>query len=120
MARILLAEDDPTIARLIQQVLEDAGHEVTIASNGFIALDRINTGRYELLLTDLEMPRMDGGQLLRELARRRAYLPTIVVSARPDLTEDIRGLPVDGVVPKPFSIHDLKTAVSRVLGQAAA
>jgi CheY-like chemotaxis protein len=90
--RVLLAEDGPDNQELISHHLRRAGAEVDVADNGLLALNRIDTaaaaGRpYDLLITDIQMPEMDGYELTRTLRARGIDLPIIALTAHA-LTED--------------------------------
>ena len=76
-AKILLVEDEPTQQLLLERVLSRAGYRVDVASNGEDALEMIKTGQYQLVLTDWEMPGMDGITLCRQV--READLPSIYI-----------------------------------------
>jgi len=76
-SRLLLVEDEPTQQMLMERLLMQAGYEVDIAGNGAEALEKIRSGRYELVLTDWEMPGMDGVTLCRLV--RAANLPSVYI-----------------------------------------
>ena len=78
-ARILLVEDDPTVAHLIIDMLSLDGYGVDTAPNGIAALEKIEGRRYDLILTDLHMPEMDGAGLYRELAKRQTHPPQKII-----------------------------------------
>lgn len=82
MAAILLAEDSPTHATLIQRLLEDAGHDVICVADGQQAFDGIQVDRPDLVVTDLQMPRINGVELVTQIAEQFPMLPSIVVTAR--------------------------------------
>ena len=88
MSRILVAEDDPAYAELIRIVLGEAGHEVTSAADGVEALEQLSKGRFDLLLTDVRMPRMDGLELLSKV-RRLPFPPRLVVLTSDDTPETL-------------------------------
>lgn len=79
MARILIAEDDGTSALLLERTLVKAGHEVKRAVDGQEALELAHAARYDALLTDWMMPRMDGLQLITELRRQLEPMPLVMV-----------------------------------------
>src|ERR1700675_5003497 len=74
-ARILLVDDEPTVTQLIIDTLSLDGYDVDSAPNGIAALEKIEGRRYDLILTDLHMPEMDGAGLYRELAKRQTHSP---------------------------------------------
>jgi two-component system OmpR family response regulator len=106
MSRILVAEDDPHILRVISLWLSRQGHEVLEARNGIMAWDLMQQQRPEILITDINMPGMDGLGLLEEL-KRHDHVPRgiVVLTNRWDHREIGHDLAKWGVrvVPKPFS-----------------
>ncbi len=79
MARILVVEDDARVAALLAEVLAADGHAVDTATDGLQALERLEAQAYDVLVTDVGMPRLDGPGLVRELARRRPELARRIV-----------------------------------------
>ena len=69
---ILLAEDNPINVFLVQSLLKGTGHRITTASNGLVALEMFRGGNYDVLVTDVQMPGMDGYTLVREVRRHEA------------------------------------------------
>lgn len=80
MARILVVEDAPDFRLMMHEILRSGGHDVVLAANGFAAIQEIGAGEFDLLVTDVLMPRWDGIELIRALARRGRHLPIIAVS----------------------------------------
>ena len=122
-ARILLVDDDPTVTQLIIDILSLDGYGVDTAPNGIAALEKIEGRRYDLVLTDLHMPGMDGAGLYRELAKRQTHpLQRIIfltgttagTSEAHRFVQDT-GLPV---LRKPFNLVELMELVRKVLGAA--
>ena len=125
MARILLADDEEPVRGFLKRGLELDGHQITTAIDGGDALDRLNEmqGAFDLLLTDIRMPIMDGIALA--LAAKRDYpeLTILLMTGFADQRERAKGLQaiVADVLTKPFSLADLRATVTRVLaGQAQA
>ncbi len=82
--RVLMAEDEPLAAEVIEEGLLEAGFEVLAANDGQEALDLASSGAgFDLLLTDLKMPRLDGKQLIAKLRCRRPGLPVVVMTGYP-------------------------------------
>ncbi len=82
--RVLMAEDEPLAAEVIEEGLVEAGFEVLAASDGQEALDLASSGAgFDLLLTDLKMPRLDGKELIARLRARRPGLPVVVMTGHP-------------------------------------
>jgi len=119
--RILVAEDSRTQARMIRLVLEAHGYRVVVVGDGAKALARMPKGDVDLVLTDIEMPLMDGFELCRRLKDdpRTRHVPVVVLTQRDRVTDIIRGLEVgaDSYLTKPFSPEDLASRVGRLLGE---
>jgi two-component system alkaline phosphatase synthesis response regulator PhoP len=113
---VLVIEDEPGIARLIRDYLDQAGFAVRIAPNGADALQQAAAEPPDLVVLDLGLPGMDGLDVMRAL-RRTSPVPVIVVTARGDETDRIVGLEVgaDDYVVKPFSPKELVARVRAVL-----
>ena len=114
MRRILVAEDDFTIAEMICDVLTDEGYSVIHAHDGLDALVRTNEAAYDLLLADLMMPRLDGRGLREALASdpATAQLPVILMSASSNLlASDWANF--SGILSKPFNLDVLSELVAR-------
>ena len=125
MARILVVEDDRHISRVIALWLKRNGHEVITAHDGGSALEMIRESSPDLLVTDVNMPGMDGLELL-EAARAESLLrhKAIVLTSRCDQHEiEARAAKLDALVhPKPFSPQHLMEAIESALqpaGQAS-
>jgi len=118
MAKILIVDDDPDILIVIQRLLETDGHEAVTADSGMKALKLIELDEYDLVISDLRMPSMDGIALLRELKALRPSLPVILVTAYASVetaAESVR-LGASDYLFKPFKVKDLLSAVARALG----
>jgi CheY-like chemotaxis protein len=119
MARILLVDDEEPIRGFLKRGLEIDGHTVEAAIDGADALDRLveRQGAFDLMLTDIRMPIMDGIALA--LAAKRDYpeLTILLMTGFADQRERARGLQaiVADVLTKPFSLADLRATVKRVL-----
>ena len=120
MRKILIAEDDPTIAEMIRDVLTDEGYSVVHARDGVDALARASEADYDLLLADLMMPRMDGRGLREALAGdpATARLPVILMSATSNLLSSDRAN-FAALLPKPFNLDTLSELVARHTGPLA-
>lgn len=110
--RILIIEDDPSIARLETDYLEIEGYAVTHCADGKTGLDHALREPWDLILLDLMLPGMDGFEICRRL-RERLEIPMLVVSARSEDIDKIRalGLGADDYVTKPFSPAELVARV---------
>jgi two-component system, cell cycle response regulator CpdR len=123
VARILLAEDEDVLRNYIARALVQEGHEVVAAADGAEALDKlaIGEGRFELLLTDIRMPVMDGIALALSAARDHPDLTVLLMTGFADQRERAHGLDalIHDVITKPFSIPEIKLAVQEALAARA-
>lgn len=121
MARILVAEDDDTIRDLVVRALTEDGHELTAVANGAAALDALNqqNGGFDLLLTDVKMPIMDGIALALAAGRDHPDVAIMLVTGFADQRERAHELDalVHDVIAKPFSVEQIKGAVREALVQ---
>ena len=117
--QILVVDDEPFIAQLVADMLSVEGYAVDTAANGLVALEQIRRRSYDLILSDLRMPQLDGLALYRELARQRPelLLRIIFVSGTIDDPEYQKFLEDTGasVLPKPFNLEELRQLAERVL-----
>jgi DNA-binding response OmpR family regulator len=115
--RLLLVDDEESLRNLLQYMLENEGVEVTDAPDGAAALDLIRTGRrFDVMVADISMPRMDGYQLLSTLREEGVQLPTVLVGGLRRLTADeCAVLGAGPMLLKPFTIPQLMTAVHDAL-----
>lgn len=116
MARILIAEDEPKIARLLADYLAQAGHESVEVGEGDRVKAAIADTRPDLLLLDIMLPGKDGLAILREL-RRESTLPVIMLTARVEEIDRLLGLELgaDDYICKPFSPREAVARVQAVL-----
>ncbi|MEZ5787023.1 MAG: response regulator [Xanthobacteraceae bacterium] len=124
MARILIAEDEEPLRNLVVRALAQEGHEVLSAADGAEALDLItrDEGRFDLLLTDIRMPLMDGIALALSAARDYPDLVILLMTAYADQRERAYGLEaiIHDVITKPFTLAEIKVAVSEALASRPA
>lgn len=117
MARILIAEDETALRSFVARALRLDGHDTSEAGDGEEGLEALRSGAYDLLLSDIRMPVMDGIELAHRAAGEfpgvRILLMTGYAEQR-ERAEDLSGIVVD-VVDKPFSLPDIRTAVSAAL-----
>ena len=119
MARlqVLTIEDDPAIRRGIVDALRFAGYDTLEAADGQLGLEMATKRQFDLLLLDLVLPKRDGFSILAEVRRLRPTLPVIVLTARGEESDRVRGLRdgADDYVVKPFSVKELLARVEAVL-----
>ncbi len=114
--RILLAEDERTISRLIRQVLTSVGHTVVGVQSAAEAIELLRSGQFDLVLLDLNLADGDGFRVVDALTRDAAAArpPVLVMTGeRSFADDDPRFATVAGVLWKPFALDDLEAAVGR-------
>jgi DNA-binding response OmpR family regulator len=118
-SRILVVEDDPTVAEVVVRYLRRDGHEVESVGDGVEALRRALASPPDLVILDLMLPKMDGLQVCRKL-RERLPIPVIMLTALGDEMDRVVGLETgaDDYVTKPFSPRELALRVQSVLRRA--
>ena len=116
MSRVLVADDEPGLRKVVRDAFEREGHEVVAAIDGQEALDSFEEGRFDLVVTDLAMPRMGGLELVEEIRRQASRVPILVLTVKSEEREKVRLLDAgaDDFVTKPFSVAEL-LARSRAL-----
>jgi CheY-like chemotaxis protein len=121
MARILVAEDEDPLRALVARAITDLGHTVVTAFDGADALDILTRehGSFDLLLTDIRMPLMDGIALALATARDHPNIVILLMTAYADQRERASNLEalIHDVVLKPFTLAELKTAVTEALAE---
>jgi DNA-binding response OmpR family regulator len=124
VARILIAEDEDGLRALVARALALDGHEVITASDGAEALDHLarEDGAFELLLTDIRMPVMDGIALALAAARDHPRVGILLMTGYADQRERACGLEalIHDVIAKPFSLETIRSAVNNALTCTAA
>ena len=119
MAKILITEDDEAVRSFVARALEMEGHNVDLAEDGEDGLDtlRAANGNYDLLLTDIKMPFMDGIELAHNAANLFPKLKILMMTGYADQRERADGLDkiVIDVVSKPFSLHKIREQVRLAL-----
>lgn len=113
MNQILIAEDEPRIAALLEKGLKKHGFETAIATDGSEALEMAAAGDFNLLLLDLGLPVKDGWEVLKSLRNKGKQLPIVIVSARKDDEEIAAGFEAGATdyITKPFRLNDLVARV---------
>lgn len=125
MTRILVVDDEQSNRQMVVTILREAGHTVEAASNGEIALSHLGTGEWNLLITDMHMPVMDGVELISQCRELHPGLPVIAISGG-NFAGDTSRLADAGLmgatetVSKPYKVEDLMSAVERGLSGTAA
>ena len=111
--KILIIEDNPDIAKLIQLHLKDIHCEAEIAMDGGEGVRRFKQGQYDLVILDLMLPVMDGLEVCRQLRTSACYVPVIMLTSKSSELDRVLGLEIgaDDYIVKPFSIPELMARV---------
>jgi DNA-binding response OmpR family regulator len=122
MAKILVVEDESSIALGLKNDLKLEGHAVEVAADGETAARRAHEGAFDLILLDLMLPRKDGLTVCRELRHAGVTTPIIMLTAKVHEAEKVIGLELgaDDYVTKPFSPLELRARVKAILRRTAA
>ncbi len=116
--RLLVVDDQPDTRVVLQLLLEDAGADVRLASDGIEALDLVQSGGFDIVLCDLRMPLMDGYEFMRALQARGAAPPVIATSGFASSSDHVRTEAAGfvGHVDKPFDLRRLAAALEAAIG----
>jgi DNA-binding NtrC family response regulator len=121
-AKILVIDDEKNIRLTLQQTLQAADTAVDTAINGEEGLQKVETADYDLVLLDLQLPGIDGLEVLQQLRQRKPHLPVMLLSAHGTVKTAVDALHSGAVdfLEKPFSPREVRDAVARALagGQA--
>ncbi|QOV89902.1 sigma-54-dependent transcriptional regulator [Humisphaera borealis] len=117
MARILICDDQEMMRDSLAAILAREGHEVVATGDGPAAVSRLSTGRFDLLITDLKMPRMTGLELLSEAKRLRADMPVVLMTAFATVQTAVEAMKLGAYdyIQKPFDGEEIKLLVDRTL-----
>lgn len=122
-ARLLIAEDDPDMRDLLQEVLEEAGHETVVVADGRAALAHIEREReqVDLVITDVQMPGVKGGELLAKVRENRPESPVIVITAFGSVEQAVEMVKAGAFqyLTKPFQTGELLGTIRQALEQTA-
>ncbi len=115
--KILVVDDEPSIIKLIVKVLSKADYAVKAALSAEDALEIVRKERFDLLLTDIVMPGIDGLELLRRVRQTCPDIAVVIVTGHATLDLTIRSLRegVQGFIVKPFTAKELKTEIAEAL-----
>ena len=114
--RILVVDDDAGIRSMVRTVLERAGYDVTTARDGREAIALLGTSDYDVVLLDVRMPRLDGVEVVGELARAESPVLAHTYLLSGGDADHLQGLPVRGIITKPFDIGALLAETKDCIG----
>jgi DNA-binding response OmpR family regulator len=115
--RILVVEDDPRMASLVSRALRESGYAVDVVGHGAEAAVQGATAAYDLLVLDILLPGKDGFAVCRELRAASIATPILILSARSEIADRVRGLELgaDDYLPKPFAVSELRARVAALM-----
>jgi len=115
--RILLAEDNKTLAGWLGKALRHGGYAVDCMHDGIEADHVLLTQSYDLVILDLSLPRMDGLDVMRRLRKRGSSMPVLILTARAEIESRVEGLNLgaDDYLTKPFSLAELEARISALI-----
>ncbi len=120
--RILVVDDEEGARELFQTILSGEGYEVTLANDGDVALSLFKGALYDLVITDIKMPVMDGLQLLQEIRKAGSKTDVIMVTAYGEVETYLKAMSLGAAeyINKPIRIKELKRIVHKVLTERKA
>ncbi|OAJ66759.1 two-component system response regulator [Gluconobacter cerinus] len=115
--RLLLVEDDESIASEVSEELKTRGYDVTWVDNGILGLEAAQSGQYDLMVVDRMLPEMDGLSVIEALRRQKITLPVLVLSALSAVDDRVNGLKAGGddYLTKPFAMEELAARLEALL-----
>lgn len=115
MIKILIVEDDPNIAKLMEATVAIGGYESEVCGNGAEAFEKMEYGNYDLILLDVMLPDMSGFEIMRK--RTNTDAPVIFITAKQELTDKVRGLRLgaEDYIVKPFEAMELLARIEVIL-----
>ena len=121
MAKVLIVEDTEGVRQTLEIMLENSGHDLDVAENGQAALERLEHTRYDIVITDVIMPEVDGNDVIREVHNMTDRPKVIAISGGGMKVDKDEALMLaksqaDTVLKKPFTHRELQDAISRTTG----
>jgi DNA-binding NtrC family response regulator len=115
---VLFVDDDEQFRKAIVRIFEASGFDITTAKDGQEALDLLSESKYNLIITDLKMPGLDGYELMREIKRREIIIPVIILTGYGEVETymDLMNMGVYDHIEKPVSGRDLIDLARKAIG----
>ncbi|HEV7919087.1 MAG TPA: response regulator transcription factor [Solirubrobacterales bacterium] len=119
VAKILLVDDEAPIQRMLEYPLKKDGYDVVIAGDGEEALEKFRGGKFDLVVLDIMLPKLDGLEVCKEI-RSQSNVPIVMLTARADEVDKVIGLELgaDDYMTKPFSLREFRSRVKAALRRA--
>lgn len=116
-AEILVVEDEPAVREMLCDALVLAGHSPTAANDGFAATQLLRSREFDIIVTDVNMPKINGYELIERLREKGNLTPVIFLTARNEKPDVARGLKIgaDDYVTKPFGLEELTLRIAAIL-----
>jgi len=116
-ARILIVDDEEVILQLLSRILQENGYSVQVARDGNTAFDKIKMDFFNLLITDLKMPKLDGLDVLREIKKVNPYIEVIIITGYPTIESAVEAIKIGAFdfICKPFDLREINETVNRCL-----
>jgi CheY-like chemotaxis protein len=119
---ILIVEDSQDVRNVMAEIVSGFGYDVAMAGNGLEAMEKLSAGKYDLLITDIGMPKMGGRELVHKLRRAGNDIPVILI-AGVDINKvetDMKTLTGCRFIKKPFDIEDFRLEVQKLIDERSA
>ncbi|MDF1611598.1 MAG: response regulator transcription factor [Stygiobacter sp.] len=115
--RILVVEDEHKVASFIKKGLEEEFYQVDTAPNGKVAFDLVLDNEYDLIISDVMMPVMDGNQFVKTLRENKILTPVLLLTVKDSIVDKVKGLDsgADDYLTKPFSFEELTARIRALL-----
>jgi DNA-binding NtrC family response regulator len=115
--KILLVDDDPSSIDLISEILQKTGLEVVVAKDGEDALNKFSVNSFELILTDLMMPKMDGLALLKEIKKKEKDAVVLIITGFGTIESAVSAIKAGAYdyISKPIKVDELELVINRAL-----
>lgn len=115
--RILVVDDEKIICELIERTLKRSNYEVETARNGKTALEKIKESVFDILITDVRMPKINGMEVLREIKKVNPFIEVIVITGYPTVELAVEAIKIGAYdfITKPFDINKVQSMVNKCL-----
>jgi len=113
--RVLIADDDPLSRKHLGAWLAEIGYDVKLASDGAEALEMLDSSSFDLVVSDIRMPRLDGISVISHLRELSPSTPFIILSAYPEDAIGVSSIPNGKLMSKPFMLEDLESVIRQFL-----